>query len=123
MSQVSSGIGAGRISIGSECCYRRDPTPKTFGDPKLRSADLALRLMTTTAEHLRDCPRCYEILARRAGEKLGEIIAAKPVERQKPEGLTGAHTEDRLILMPSKLWPLLAELYPEFVRCECWPYL
>lgn len=97
--------------------------PKQFRDPKLRSADLALQLMTTTAEHVRDCQRCYEILARRAGEKLEGIIAAIPVERRKPETFTGAHIQDRMILMPSKLWPLLAELYPEFVRCERWSNL
>ena len=76
--------------------------------------------MTTSAEHIHDCQRCYEILVRRAGEKLEEMIAAIPVERRKPEGFTGAHTQDRIILMPSKLWLLLAELYPEFVRCERW---
>jgi len=96
---------------------------KQFRDSKLRSADLALRLMTATAEHVRDCPRCYEILARGAGEKLDAIIAAKPIERRKPQGFTGAHLQDRMILMPSKLWPLLAELYPEFVRCERWSNL
>jgi len=95
--------------------------PKQFRDPKLRSADLALRLMTTTAEHLRDCPRCYEILARRAGEKLDEMIAGWPIERRKPEGHAGGgYMEDRILLVPSQLWPLLAELYPEFVRCERW---
>ena len=97
--------------------------PKQFKDPKLRSADLALRLMTTTAEHVRDCQRCYEILARGAGEKLQEMIAKRPIERRKPEGFTGGHIQDRIILMPSQLWPLLAEVYPEFVRCEHWPYL
>jgi hypothetical protein len=97
--------------------------PKQFRDPKLRSADLALRLMTTTAEHIRDCPRCYEILARRAGEKLEEIIAGWPAERRKPEGFTGGHIQDRFILVPSQLGPLLAELYAEFVRCERWSNL
>ena len=97
--------------------------PKQFKDPTLRSADLALRLMTKTAEHVRDCPRCYEILARRAGEKLGEIIAGWPTERRKPEGFTGGHIQGRFILFPSQLWPLLAELYPAFVRCEGWSNL
>jgi hypothetical protein len=97
--------------------------PKQFRDPKLRSADLALRLMTATAEHVRDCSRCYEVLTRGAREKLDAIIAAKPIERRKPEGFTGAHLQDRMILMPSRLWPLLAQLYPEFVRCERWENL
>ena len=95
--------------------------PKQFRDPKLRSADLALRLMTTTAEHIRDCPRCYEILARRSGEKLDETITGWPIECRKPAGFTaGGHTQDRILLIPSQLWPLPAELYPEFVRCERW---
>jgi hypothetical protein len=97
--------------------------PKQFKDPKLRSADLALRMMTTTAEHVRDCQRCYEILVRKAGERLDEIFAARRIERIKPEGFTGAHTHDRTMLMPTRLWPILTELYPEFVRCEHWPYL
>ena len=97
--------------------------PKQFRDPKLRSADLALKLMTTTAEHVRDCQRCYELLVRKADEELGGMIAALPEERRKPAGFTGGHSQDRMILVPSKLWPLLAELYPEFVRCEHWPYL
>jgi hypothetical protein len=97
--------------------------PKQFRDPKLRSADLAIRLMTTTAEHLRDCPRCHEILVRAASEKLEERIADLPAERRKPEGSTHGHMQDRMILVPSKLWPLLADLYPEFVRCERWQNL
>jgi hypothetical protein len=57
--------------------------PKQFRDPKLRSAELALRLMTTTSEHVRDCQRCYEILVRRAGEKLDERISALPGRTEK----------------------------------------
>lgn len=97
--------------------------PEQFKDPKFRSADLAVRLMMTTADHVRDCQRCYEILVRRAGEKLDERISALPAQRRKPEGFTGRHIQDRITLMPSQLWPLLAELYPEFVRCQGWPYL
>jgi hypothetical protein len=96
--------------------------PKQFRDPKLRSADLAIRLITTTAEHLHDCPRCYEILVRAAGEKLEERIANLPVEH-RPEGSPHGHMQDRMILVPSKLWPLLADLYPQFVRCEGWQNL
>ncbi len=80
-------------------------------------------MMTTTAEQVRDCQRCYEILVREAGERLDEIIARLPSERQKAAGFTGGHIQDRIHLMPSQLWPLLEKLCPEFVRCEHWPYL
>ena len=78
--------------------------------------------MATTAEHIRDCPRCYDILERKAGQKLEEMIAQRPRVRT-PEGFTGGRTEDRITLMPSKLWPLLTELYRRFVNCEQWPKL
>ena len=52
--------------------------PTQFKDPKLRSADFAIRLMATTAEHVRDCQRCYEILVRGLGEKLDEMAEIVP---------------------------------------------
>ncbi|MGO9449567.1 MAG: hypothetical protein ACLQDV_00770 [Candidatus Binataceae bacterium] len=95
--------------------------PKQLKDPKLRSADLAIRLMTTTAEHVRDCPRCYEILVRAAGEKLGEINAARPEDQRKPEGSTGFHITDFVALMPYQLWPIVIQQYHAFVACDHWP--
>jgi hypothetical protein len=79
--------------------------------------------MATTAEHVRDCQRCYEILVRGVGKKVDEIIAAKLAE-----GITSAQIQNSMILAghpplipPSKLWPLLSELYSAFVTCEHWP--
>jgi len=49
--------------------------PEQFRDPKLRSAEFAVRLMATTADHVRDCRRCSEILVRGVGKELDEMIA------------------------------------------------
>lgn len=93
-----------------------------FRDPKLRSADLALRVMATTAEHVRDCQRCYDILVRGVGENLDEMVS-----EMLAQGLTNAQIQspviqrDMLLIMPSKLWPLLSQLYPVLVTCEHWP--
>jgi hypothetical protein len=103
-----------------------------FREPKLRSADLALRLMATTAEHVllmattaehvRDCQRCYEILTRGVGEKLDEMVA-----EMLAQWLTSAQIQSpviqrgMLLITPSTLWPLLSGLYPGFVTCDHWP--
>jgi hypothetical protein len=89
--------------------------PIQLRDPKLRCADFAVSLIATTAEHVRDCQRCYEILVRGIGEKFYEEIAAL---RGAPSALTQGF---QLAITPSKLWPLLSESYPAFVRCEHWP--
>jgi hypothetical protein len=91
-----------------------------FRDSKLRSTDLALRVMATTAEHVRDCR--YDILVRGVGESLDDAAA-----ELLAQGLTKAQIQSPvihrgvLLITPSKLWPLLSELYPAFVTCEHWP--
>jgi hypothetical protein len=93
-----------------------------FRDSKLRSADLALCVMATTAEHVRDCRRYYDVLVRGVGESLNEVAA-----ELLAQGLTNAQIQSpviqrgMLLITPSKLWPLLSELYPAFVTCEHWP--
>jgi hypothetical protein len=86
--------------------------------------------MMQTAEHVRDCQRCYEILAERAGKSLEEknakswgdlaVLAAPSLVRLEFSIELKSHILERTTLMPSELWPLLAELYPAFVRCERW---
>ncbi len=88
--------------------------PKQFRDPKLRSADFALDLLATTADHVRVCPRCYEILVRKVGEKLDVYLA-------DVRNLYGPHS--KAFLLPTYLWPLLGETYSAFAGCENWPGL
>ena len=98
-------------------------------DPKSRTADFVVRLMAMTAEHVRDCRRCYEILVRRVGEKLdelatmdGEKITEAPITSIQRAMARAARTGAPIIILaPSELWPLLSELYPAFVTCEHWP--
>jgi hypothetical protein len=88
--------------------------PIQLRDPKLRCADFAVSLMATTAEHVRNCQRCYEILVGGIGENFYGEIAALRAHSALTQGF-------QLAIPPSKLWPLLSELYPAFVRCEHWP--
>jgi hypothetical protein len=85
-----------------------------------RSADLALLSITSAADHIRDCPRCYALLERECRAWWDENVAEADATTSR---MAGEQLGKFFFVPPRNLWGLIGNLFTELVRCEGWPKL